>query len=109
MNILIAILLFSFCWGCALGTVGLYFLMWREVNLIFKVILALVFLPMVAILVLAPFLILAKENSLDLALLKKQDWECALSHDESKMVMVGKVLIPRTVTVCDQYSRKPAT
>lgn len=38
--------------------------------------------------------------------LNKRDWACTTAHEETNMVLVGKVLVPSTTTVCDQYSRQ---
>ena len=38
--------------------------------------------------------------------LNKRDWACTAAHEETTMVLVGKVLVPSTTTVCDQYSRQ---
>lgn len=38
--------------------------------------------------------------------LNKRDWVCSAAHDETNLVLVGKVLVPQTTTVCDQYSRR---
>jgi hypothetical protein len=41
----------------------------------------------------------------DLATLKKSEWYCSDSHSETTYVMSGKVLVPITSDVCDEYSR----
>ena len=38
--------------------------------------------------------------------LKKADWACTSAHQETNMVMVGKVMVPQTDTICDQWTRR---
>lgn len=38
--------------------------------------------------------------------LKKADWACTAAHRETDMVMVGKVLVPQTSIICDQWTRR---
>lgn len=38
--------------------------------------------------------------------LKKADWACTSAHRETNMVMVGKVMVPQTQTICDQWTRR---
>lgn len=37
--------------------------------------------------------------------LNKSRWDCTATVEERSLVLVGKVLVPRTTTVCVQYSR----
>lgn len=37
--------------------------------------------------------------------LQKREWVCMQSHPEMHLVMVGKVLVPQTEEVCDEYRR----
>lgn len=36
--------------------------------------------------------------------LKKDAWHCEQSHKETHLVMIGKVLMPRTDNVCTQWN-----
>lgn len=38
--------------------------------------------------------------------LKKDEWACVQSHEETHMVLVGKIWLPRTEMVCDVYQRR---
>lgn len=67
--------------------------------------LAVIFAAMALFFVLIPFAVLQEENSPDLATLKKKDFICTSSHKETTWVMAGKVLVPLTNEVCDQYGR----
>jgi len=37
--------------------------------------------------------------------LVKADWNCTKSHSEEHLIMVGKLLMPHTDQVCDEYVR----
>lgn len=37
--------------------------------------------------------------------LRSDRWGCTASHTTTSMIMVGKVWVPQTHRVCDQYSR----
>jgi hypothetical protein len=37
--------------------------------------------------------------------LQKSDWSCTASHTEYRPVLVGKVLVPQRIEVCDNYTR----
>ena len=37
--------------------------------------------------------------------LNKADWVCTAAHEENNLVLVGKVLVPSTSVICDQYTR----
>lgn len=50
--------------------------------------------------------VLMDEQSPVLATLHKADWSCAGGHNQTGMVMAGKVMVPTTTFVCDQYNRK---
>jgi len=39
--------------------------------------------------------------------LKKAEWTCSASHTESRLIAAGKVIVPTTTTICDQWSRIP--
>lgn len=38
--------------------------------------------------------------------LRKDQWTCAKSHTESRMVLIGKVVAPQSQTVCDVWQRQ---
>lgn len=58
-------------------------------------------LPLILLVAVLPFLVIASVNSPDLVTLKKDSWHCTAHHNET--IMVGKIL--STVQVCDQYGR----
>lgn len=37
--------------------------------------------------------------------LKKDEWHCTDHHMVTTMVMVGKVMVPQTYSVCDNWKR----
>jgi hypothetical protein len=65
--------------------------------------------PLGCLLGLLPWALIMEEESPDLATLKKAQWYCAQSHEETTttFVMVGKVMVPHynRRIVCDEYKR----
>lgn len=62
-------------------------------------------LPLMAFMAALPWAFIHDSQSPDLATLKKGQWACTGSHDETTMILVGKVIVPQHRTVCDAYSR----
>jgi len=62
-------------------------------------------LPIMAFFAVMPWAFIIDAKSPDLATLKKRQWACTASHDETTMVLVGKVMVPQRRPICDAYSR----
>ena len=37
--------------------------------------------------------------------LRKDEWSCTRSHNETRLMPSGKIIVPTVHTVCDQWSR----
>lgn len=66
--------------------------------------------PVGCALAVLPWIMAADTKSPDLAVLKKNEWQCTVRHTQTVTTYVqsGKIMVPITnvLRVCDQYSRK---
>lgn len=76
-------------------------------ELLARVATALVALPVWAVLGFAPFLLVQESSGPELATLLKSEWRCTAAHTSTIHILVGKVMVPSTSTVCDAYGRLP--
>ena len=44
--------------------------------------------------------------SADRFTLRTDAWRCSSAHQEERLILIGKVLVPRTEMVCDQYTAR---
>ena len=105
MTVIFLTLAFLWSVGCIGMTLFVIVSVWRDDQRGVAAAILLIGLPLMAVMAYLPWGYLAHRESPVLATLHKTEWECSVSHKETKLVMIGKILSPQTRTVCDAYTR----
>ena len=88
--------------GCIIAPLWGAWSVWRnDGHLLVALVITTLVLPLGVAGAVAPWAFIVQEQSPDLATLKKNEWVCTASHQQT--VLIGRVVSQQTV--CDQYSR----
>lgn len=105
MDIILYILAVLWSIGCVGITLAVIYWLWRDREIGVAIAVLLIGLPLMSIMAILPWALIAKQNSPVLATLHKNEWTCSASHEETRLVMIGKILMPQKHEVCDTYTR----
>ena len=101
------ILFFVICFSAAIVFLIISISMIREGHdKILICVVSLICIPSSMVLIYVPFYFYNIDKSPNLVTLKKEDWHCTKYHNVTTMVLSGKVFVPITTQVCDQYGKK---
>ncbi len=94
--------IFATMWAVGILALAGYFLFPLEDRLVKAVAVCFV-VPIASFMIFVPFSVIHRKDSPILATLRKGEWSCTDSRVATSMVMVGKVMFPRTTRVCVEY------
>lgn len=58
-----------------------------------------------AVLLILTGIIVYKDITSEHISIRKDEWNCVISHKESYIIPSGKIMIPTTKDICDRYER----